>query len=230
MIQHLACQMDGNRRWAEQHGLSIFRGYDKGAQAIKPIARFCIENGIPFLSLYAFSTENFKNRSEIEKAFVFNLIAHEIENNLHEFIEHGMRIRFIGDRSLFPAHLAPIFERVESSTQNCTALNLNFLFCYGATQEITHAAQELARQVQAGIITVGDITPELFARHLWTGGMPNPEIVIRPGARHRLSNFLLFQSSYSEFFFLDTLWPDMTPDILETSLQEFKQRRRNFGK
>ncbi len=230
MIQHLACQMDGNRRWADQRGLPIFQGYIKGAHAIKPIAQFCIENKIPYLSLYAFSTENFKHRSEIEKTFVFNLIAQELKNNIAEFMSKEIRVRFIGDRSLFPPSLSPIFEQVEFETRHCTALNVNFLFCYGATQEITHATQEIARQVQAGLITIDDITPQVFARHLWTKDIPDPEIVIRPGDRHRLSNFLLFQSSYSEFFFLDTLWPDMTPSILEQILSDFRLRRRNFGK
>jgi len=221
--------MDGNRRWAQQRGLATFMGHSKGAETVKLIAQFCIQHTIPFLSLYAFSIENF-NRSDIEKTFIFDLIADELEKNLPQFMQDGMRVRFIGDRSLFPSHLVPIIEEVESKTALCTKLSLNFLFCYGGRQEIAQATRSLARQVQAGIITPDEITPALFAQHAWTQDVPDPEIVIRPGAQTRLSNFLLFQSAYSELFFLDTLWPDITTKILEDVLQQFKQRRRNFGK
>lgn len=229
MIKHLACQMDGNRRWAHKRGLEHVRGHDKGAEVIKPIAQLCIDKKIPYLSLYAFSIENFK-RSETEKNFVFNIIARELKNSTEQFIQDGIRIRFIGDRTLFPPHLAPLCIEAEEATKKCSTLNLNFLFCYGGQQEIAHAAQTIARNVQAGLIDPDTITPELFSQFLWTKDIPYPDIVIRPGGRHRLSNFLLFQSAYSELFFLDYLWPDMTPDIIETVLHDFEQRWRNFGK
>lgn len=221
--------MDGNRRWAIKQGLETLRGHHKGAETVKSIAEFCIKNSISFLSLYTFSIENFK-RSETEKSFLFNLFFNELEKNRDEFIKKSIRVRFIGNRSLFPKQILSLYEQIEEETAQCTTLNLNFLFCYGAQQEIVHATQEIASQVKAGLINIDEITPELFSRHLWTRGMPDPDIVIRTGGQHRLSNFLLFQSAYSEYFFLDCLWPDMTPQILEQVFHDFQNRKRNFGK
>lgn len=228
MIKHLACQMDGNRRWAQQRGWETFFGHRKGAEIITPVVQFCLDKNIPFLSLYAFSIENFK-RSEAEKSFLFGMVAQELESRIEEFVTNGIRIRFIGDRTLFPPATISIIEQVEQETAQCTRLNLNFLFCYGAQQEIAYAARAIAHKVKIGELSESSITPEVVAQHLWTSGIPEPDLIIRPGGRNRLSNFLLFQSAYSEYFFLDCLWPDVNTQLLEEILSQFESRKRNFG-
>jgi undecaprenyl diphosphate synthase len=220
--------MDGNRRWAQQKGWQTFVGHRKGVDTITPVIQFCVNNNIQYLSLYAFSIENFK-RSETEKGFLFGLIEQELHGRVQEFVSNNIRVRFIGDRVLFPESIARLIDHVEHETAACTGLNLNFLFCYGAQQEIAHAARLIAQDVQRGVLTADAITPTVVSDYLWTRGMPDPDIIIRPGARNRLSNFLLFQSAYSEYFFLDCLWPDLTVPMLEQVYQEFQDRKRNFG-
>lgn len=227
-MKHLACIMDGNRRWAKKHGWVPWRGHRQGAETVKLVADFCIKNNISYLSLYAFSIENL-NRPQVERDFLFNMIFNEAEKSLPEFQQKGIRIRFIGDRSLFPDHVIPVCERVEKETEHCTNLNLNILFCYGARQEIVGGIKAIIRKVQAGQLSEDDITDDTFSQYLWTAGMPEPDLVLRTGGHQRLSNFLLYQSAYSEFYFLDCLWPDLTEGDLHKAVSGFSGSQRNFG-
>lgn len=228
MIQHLACIMDGNRRWAKQRGWKTLRGHKQGMESVKRVIDFCLKKNISYLSLYTFSLENFR-RSAQEKSYLFNLIATQIAENTPTFIEQGIRVRFIGDRSLFPEHVLPACERIEQETEHLKNLNLNFLFCYGSRQEIIGGVKSLFAKIKSGVLRERDITDEYLARELWTSGMPEPDLVIRTGGYKRLSNFLLYQSAYSEFAFLDCLWPELTAEDLEGALQNFGACRRNFG-
>lgn len=228
MIKHLACQMDGNRRWAQQRGLHSFLGHKEGLEAVKRAITFCINRNIPYLSLYTFSLENFK-RSEEEKSYLFDLIAVQSNTALEEFIKQGIRVRFVGDRSAFPLRVATICQKIEQETAHLSVLTLNFLFCYGSRQEIVHAAREIAKKVAAGGLSPDAIDNEQFEQHLWTHGTPDPDIIIRTGAVMRLSNFLLYQSAYSEYYFLDCMWPDMSEEHFTKVLENFATRQRRFG-
>ena len=228
MIKHLACIMDGNRRWAKSRGWMAFRGHRQGAETVQMVTDFCLAKGIEYLSLYTFSIENFK-RSEEEKNYFFDLLVEEAEKKLDLFIKKGIRIRFIGDRSLFPATVLKACEKIEQNTAHLKALQVNFLFCYGARQEIVAAAKSLVRQVREGLMTEDAISDETFHTSLWTHDMPDPEVIIRTGNLKRLSNFMLYQAAYAEIYFLECLWPELTEKHLEDVLAEFDHCRRNFG-
>jgi undecaprenyl diphosphate synthase len=228
MIKHLAVIMDGNRRWAVAHGMKAILGHHEGAKAVEHAIKFCLDSGISFLSLYTFSLENFK-RSVVEKEYLFDLIVNELENRIDSFIEKDVRVKFIGDRTLFPAHVMPVCRRVEQLTSGCSKLTLNFLFCYGARQEIVEGVRKIVRKIKSGEITESELSDEVFEQNLWSHGTPAPDVIIRTGGRKRLSNFLLYQSAYSEFCFLDCLWPDITVKHFETVLNKYNDSTRNFG-
>lgn len=228
MIKHLAVIMDGNRRWAKARGMKALLGHHEGAKAVEHAIKFCLETGISFLSLYTFSLENFK-RSQEEKEYLFELILQELEKRLDTFLEKGVRVNFIGDRTLFPAHVMPVCRKVEAATKHCNKLVLNFLFCYGARQEIMGAVRKLVRKVKTGELAEDELSDESFEQCLWSSGTPPPDIIIRTGGRQRLSNFLLYQAAYSEFCFLDCLWPDIRVDDFKAALSKFEDSSRNFG-
>lgn len=227
-ITHLACIMDGNRRWAQQHGLKKIEGHKAGIEAAKKTIEFCLQKKIKYLSLYTFSTENF-NRAQDEVQGIFELMAHEAHKGVDEFKKHDIRVRFIGDRALFPAQLVPLLEQFETETAHCHTLHVSFLFCYGAQQEIAAAAKNIARKVKAGEIGEDDITPELVSKHLWTHEIPPPDVIVRTGYVSRLSNFLLFQAAYAELFMLDCFWPDITTQKLQDVYDQYLNRHRRFG-
>lgn len=228
MIKHLACIMDGNRRWAQKQGFMAFLGHKAGWDAIKRVVDFCCEKNISYLSLYTFSIENLK-RSEAEKYYLFEVLAKEAFAELNNLKNRNVRVRFIGDRALFPQSIKSLCEKTEQETKHCTGLHINFDLCYGGQQEIADAAKSMAVHVAQGNLLPEHITPELFEKYLWTSGIPSPDLIIRTGGDIRLSNFLLFQSAYSELFFSDVLWPDISSVELESALIHFDKCRRNFG-
>ena len=227
-VKHLACIMDGNRRFAQAQGWVPWYGHKEGVEAVRRTVAFCLEKNVSYLSLYTFSLENFR-RSPEENGYLFGLMAKEAEKSIEEFKEMGIKVSFIGNRSLFPAHLMPICERVEKETVNGTQLTLNFLFCYGSQQELVAGMQALAHRVKAGDINPEDIKESLLREHLWMGAIPEPDIIIRTGGHKRLSNFLLYQAAYSELFFLDCLWPEFSQKHLHEVFQAYAQQVRNFG-
>lgn len=228
-LQHLAIIMDGNRRWAKKNKMNVLLGHSKGGvDAAKMAIEFCLENKIPYLSLYTFSLENFK-RSEDEKECLFNLISACGESELKEFIDRGVRIRFIGDRNLFPQKVRNGCAVLEERTKHLNTLCLNILFCYGGRQEIIAAARSLANDVCSGVLAEGAITEKEFAKRLWLGDCPDPDLVIRTSGVQRLSNFLLYQVAYSEIYFIPCYWPEMTKEKLAQAIAWFNDVKRNFG-
>ncbi len=228
MIKHLACIMDGNRRWARLQGKLPMLGHQEGVQAGRRVIQFCLEKKIPYLSLYTFSIENFK-RSQQELDFIFNMLATQGMQEVAQLRQEGVRIRFVGDRTLFPHSLISVCETLEQQTQDCTALQVNLLFCYGARQEIIGGIKKVIQQVKAGILDENDINEESFQHYLWTHDFPEPDLIVRTGGASRLSNFLLYQAAYSELYFLDCLWPDVGAKQLEQAISFFDNAQRNFG-
>lgn len=221
MISHLALIMDGNRRWAKKRALMPWLGHRQGVHAVEMAMKYCLDKHIPYLSLYTFSLENFK-RSEQEISYLFALI-NESKKRIQEFVKAGVQIRFVGDRSKIPHDTELVCQEIEEQTKQQSALQCNFLMCYGGRQEIVQAAQQLAANGQA-------INEESFAKSLWLGDIPSPDLIVRTGGVKRLSNFLLFQGAYSEIRFLDCLWPDLTEELLHQTVLDGAQAQKNIGK
>ncbi len=227
MIQHIGFIMDGNRRWAKAHGLEMLYG-DQSKEALKTAISYCLETAIPHVSFYAFSLENIK-RSSHETSFIFKTTIETIEEILPHFIEEKIKLRFIGQRELFPVDVLSSVEKIEAATASYKRLNVSILFCYGSQQEIVAASQKIALKVLNGELPPEEITKEVFAEYLWTAPMPTPDIIIRTGGVKRLSNFMLYQAAYAELYFLDCLWPDLTKTDIETIVANFKKTPKNFG-
>jgi undecaprenyl diphosphate synthase len=229
VMQHLALIMDGNRRWAKKQGLAAVVGHKYGLEKIKIIINFCLKKGIPYVSLYTFSLENFK-RSDEEKSYLFTILAQEAEKGAREFIEQGVRIRLIGDRVFFPESVRAGFERLEHDTAHLNRLTVNILFCYGGQQEIVAGVKSVVQKVQRGELSLDLLDEKRFGEELWSGNMPAPDLIVRTGGEQRLSNFMLYQAAYSEFVFLDCFWPELSENDLERVYEEFLLRKRRFGK
>lgn len=228
-MKHIAIIMDGNRRWARQNKMqAIIEGHRKGVETVKKAIVWSLENKVQYLSLYAFSLENTK-RSDQEKNDIFSLIVEGVRKEESWFIEHRVAISFIGDRALFPPMAVEAIEHIEQVTKNDPLLYVQVMFFYGAQQELAYATKLIASQVQSGQLSIESITTETLKDALWTAGIPDPDMVIRPGGHSRLSNFLLFQSAYSEWFFLEKLWPDFNEHDLTLCADQFRAARRNFG-
>src|SRR3990167_5327936 len=229
MIKHLACIMDGNRRWAKQQNRMPWDGHSEGVKTVKKVVNYCLEKNIEYLTLYLFSIENFKRSAE-EKKYLFSVIAQQAELEVPEYNAKGIKIRFVGQRDLFPESVIQMCNRVEEQTAHNTNLTLNLLFCYGGQQEIVAGVQRCVHAAQAGELDVSQLSIETMKNYLWMGNIPDPEIVIRTGDCARLSNFLLFYVAYSQLYFLDVLWPDLTPEHIDQIIVEFNGGKRNFGK
>jgi undecaprenyl diphosphate synthase len=229
MISHIAITLDGNRRWARKRGWPKFLGHREGAKRIDDIAKYCLDHGVKYLSLYVFSIENFK-RSLEEKSYLFDLLNEFAKQKLPLFLKHGIKIQFSGDRTLFPDKVKAACEMLERETASQTKLIINLLFCYGGQQEIVAAAKSCLERIQRGELDPDALNVETFSQHLWSGQMPPPEIIVRTGGVKRLSNCLLFHAAYSELFFTDTLWPDFTEKDLDEIVEQYESIKRNFGK
>lgn len=229
MMQHLACIMDGNRRWARAHGLALLGGGREGLQRIDMVVQFCLSRGVAHLSLYAFSLENFR-RAPHECAIYFGLILDHGKEHAAAMRERNVRVRFVGDRTLFPEYVHPMIEHIEQETAGGTALTVHFLFCYGGQQEIIAALPALCEDVKRGVVDLATFGTRDLKRYLWLGDVPDPDLVIRTGFVHRLSGFLTYQTTYSELYFVDCLWPDITEKNLADAFAFFEGSKRNFGK
>ncbi len=228
-ISHLAVIMDGNRRWAKKNKLTFGVGYaDGGFGAVKKTIEFCLARGIKYLSLYTFSIENLRRPQE-EQDFLFDTIVNEGGKNISYLKERGVRTRFVGERSLFPERVIPTCNLVEQETKECSALFVQILFCYGGRQELVAAVKKLVQQVKDGLISEDQISEETIHDALWMAGIPDPELIIRTSGVQRLSNFLTYESVYSEFCFLDCLWPEITENDLAHAVDSYLGVRRNFG-
>jgi undecaprenyl diphosphate synthase len=228
-MKHLAVIMDGNRRWAKKQGLATWLGHKKGTDPVKTAVEFCVQNKIAHLSLYAFSLENLK-RSQDELNHLFTIIEDGLTNaEFEKLIKHGVKVHVIGDRALFPEKLRTTLENIQEKTKDGQTLTLNIMFCYGGQQELTYTMQRIGEKIERGELKASDISADLIQENLWTYESPNPDLIIRTGGCKRLSNFLPWQSAYSELLFIDTYWPDITQQDLSDALEAFTKVQRNFG-
>jgi len=228
MINHIAFVMDGNRRWARKQGLAVTRGHTHGVDSVKKVIEFCLKKGIKYASLYAFSIENFK-RSMVEKNFLFNLIVYEAEKGIDELKKQHVRVRFVGDKSLFPETVKKSCSILEDKTKQFDKLHLNILFCYGGRQEIVASVKKIAQKVQNGELSADNISEHDIAQHTWSGAIPDPDLIVRTGGAQRLSNFLLYQAAYSELLFIDKFWPELHMDDFNQIYDQYQERKRRFG-
>ena len=225
---HVAIIMDGNGRWAKARGLPRVAGHKAGVEALRRTVRAAPGQGIRWLTLYAFSSENW-SRPQEEVSDLLGLLKIFIRRDLAELHRNGVRVRVIGDKQTLKSDIRALLEEAETLTAGNAALRLNIAFNYGGRDEIVRAARALAEQARAGALSPERIDAELFAAHLDTAGIPDPELVIRTSGEQRLSNFLLWQSAYSEFVFLPCLWPDFTAEHLAEALRLYADRDRRFG-
>ncbi|MDO9462149.1 MAG: isoprenyl transferase [Alphaproteobacteria bacterium] len=226
--QHIAIIMDGNGRWAKSRYLPRALGHREGAEAVRRTVTACGELGVPYLTLFAFSSENWKRPAD-EVDDLMWLLRSYLQREVNELNRQRVRIGFIGERSALAPDLVSLIENAEMQTRQNDRLIFTIAVNYGGQHDIVAAAQRLAREVAAGHMQPDQITPESFAAHLMTTGLPDPDLIIRTSGEQRLSNFMLWQAAYSELIFLDTLWPDFSRQSLEQAIELFNRRERRFG-
>jgi len=226
--RHVAIIMDGNGRWAQQRGLKRVRGHLAGAESVRVVVRTAREVGISYLTLYAFSEENWQ-RPATEIRALMALLSRYLRQEEAEMRENRIALQAIGNLERLPAKVQGELARVAAATRAGAQMVLNLALSYGGQSEIVHAARLLAEAVAAGRLRPEEIDADLFARHLYTGDMPDPDLLIRTSGEYRLSNFLLWQSAYTELYFSDTLWPDFREEEFVQALAEYQQRARRFG-
>lgn len=226
--RHIGIIMDGNGRWAKRRGLPRSAGHKAGASTLKAITKACGKMGIEILTVYAFSTENWK-RPKAEVEFLMGLLKEYLKNAEREIDGDNVRIKVIGDVSAFTDDLQKEIIRVESMTGTNNGLLLNIALNYGGRDEIVKAVRAISQEVAGGKLSAESITEQTISSHMYTYGLPDPDIIIRPSGEFRLSNFLLWQSAYSEFWFSHVLWPDFKVNDLETAIVDYQKRSRRFG-
>jgi undecaprenyl diphosphate synthase len=226
--RHVAIIMDGNGRWAAERGLPRTAGHRQGVEALRGAVRAAADLGIEYLTIYSFSSENW-SRPASEVSFLLELLRRFIRLDVAELHRAGVKITVIGEREGLEPAIVKLLEDAEELTRENNALKLQVAFNYGSRQELTRAVRTIARKVAAGKIDPADITPAVVANHLDTGGLPDPDLLIRTGGEQRLSNYLLWQCAYTEFVFAPEYWPDFTPDVLRRAIAEYQSRERRFG-
>lgn len=220
---HIAIIMDGNGRWAKKRSLPRTAGHVAGAKTFKNIARYCNKIGLKYLTVYAFSTENWK-RPRDEVKGIMNLLRDYLKD-AENFKDENIKVNFIGDRTPLAEDIKELMKKNEEGSKNATGLTLNIAINYGGRDEITNAVKKI---VNSGI-KAEDITEDLISQNLYTYDIPDPDFIIRPSGEYRLSNYLIWQSAYSEYWFSDILWPDFTPRHLEKAINDYNHRNRRFG-
>lgn len=227
-LQHIAIIMDGNRRWAKDKGLPTAMGHKKGVSALKNVVKACHKFGIRYLTVYAFSTENW-NRSPEEVGFLMDLFINTIGKELVELCENKVSLSFIGDLSRLNPKLQKVLADSEEKTKINTGVHLQIAVNYGGRDEIVHSVKKIVDDVKSGMISADDITEETISKNLYTSKLPNPDLLIRTGGEMRVSNYLLWQIAYSEFYVTKTFWPDFDEESLSEAVFEFKRRQRRYG-
>ena len=226
--RHVAIVMDGNGRWAQERGLPRSEGHRAGTAAVQRVVEACQEFGIRYLTLYAFSTENWK-RPAGEIRALMGLLREFLDERLEDMLKKGIRLNVIGQTARLPRFVRSRLQRVMERTAGGTEGTLTLALSYGSRSEITDAVRQIATAAQAGSLDPKDITEATVAAHLYTAGLPDPDLVIRTAGEKRLSNFLMWQLSYAEFWFTDRCWPEFDRDLLQQALDEFGHRQRRFG-
>lgn len=228
MPVHVAIIMDGNGRWAKERNLPRIMGHRKGAEAVRSTVRTCGDLGVKYLTLYAFSSENWKRSAE-EVDSLMGLLRHYLCNELGEIHKNNVRLRCIGDRRRLGNDLVGLIDEAERKTSANTGLTLILALNYGAKDEIVDATRSLAAAAKAGVLEPDAIDEEVFRTHLQTADFPDPDIIIRTSGEQRLSNFLLWQAAYAELMFVPDYWPDFTREKLEAALDDYRNRERRYG-
>ncbi|SEL03358.1 undecaprenyl diphosphate synthase [Roseovarius azorensis] len=226
--RHVAIIMDGNGRWAQARGRPRLYGHHAGARRVREIVEACPVLGVRYLTIFAFSTENWK-RTQTEVAGLMSLFRRYIMKEMQEFVRENVRVRFIGDRHRLDSKLRVLMDEAEAMTEACTGLNLTIALNYGGRDEVARATKRLALDVAEGRLKPEDVDLETLPRYLDTCVLPDPDLVIRTSGEARISNFLLWQSAYAEYEFIDTLWPDFTAEIFAEVLLQYGTRERRFG-
>ncbi len=228
-LKHIAFIMDGNRRWAKKRGLPVAAGHRQGADTLVNIAKAAKKIGIKYMTVYAFSTENWgREQSEIDT--LMGLLRQYLDGGFKELQENNARIIFIGERNMLASDIVEKMAKIEADTANNTDVTLCVALSYGSRQEIISAAQKLAREVLAGQLKPENIDQAKFSSVLYTAGIPDPDLLIRTSGEERLSNYLLWQLAYTELYFTPTLWPDFSESELKKIIDEYNERERRYGK
>lgn len=225
--RHIAIIMDGNGRWAKKRGLPRTAGHAAGAEAFRRIANYCRTLGVEYLTVYAFSTENWK-RSEDEIAGIMKLLRRYLEEALLDMEKNRVRFRFFGDLSRLSPELQKLCRDAENRSSDYD-VQVNFCLNYGGRDEIIHAVRGFMSDVQAGKRSAEELSEEVLSGYMYSAGIPDPEVIIRPSGEQRISNFLLWQCAYSEFVYMDVLWPDFSEEDLDKAIAEYHRRNRRFG-
>lgn len=227
-INHLAVIMDGNRRWAKENGVSVKDGHKAGAEKLSNFVKWCIEFNIKYLTVYAFSTENWK-RSKEEVDDIMSLLNRYLSMKKDEFYKSGVKVKMIGAEDNINKDILAKIRNIEEYTKNNNKIQLNIAFNYGGRREILDATKKILNKVKSGEINIEDIDEELFKENLYYGNIPDPDLMIRPGGDYRISNYLLWEMAYSEFYFTKTYWPDFSKKLLEDIINNFNTRERRYG-
>lgn len=226
--KHVGIIMDGNGRWAKKRGLPRSAGHKAGANNFRTITRYCSDIGIKYLTVYAFSTENWKRPSD-EVSALMSLFKSYLNEALTDFKDDSIVVKFIGDKTGFNSELQELIRENEEESANRDGMVLNIAMNYGSRGEITMAVKKIAEKVKSGELSVEDITEQTVSDNLYTAFQPDPDLVIRPSGEYRISNFLLWQSAYTEYVIMDKLWPDFTKEDMNRALLEFANRNRRYG-
>lgn len=225
---HIGIIMDGNGRWAKKRRLPRSAGHKAGANNFRTITRYASRIGVKFLTVYAFSTENW-SRPEEEVGALLSLFKDYLEEALRDFMDENIRVRFIGDVSAFPEDLRTLIREVEEASAGKTGMVLNLAMNYGGRAELVRAARAFAQDVEEGKRGAAGLSERVFSEYLYTAGQPDPDLIIRPSGEQRISNFLLWQSAYAEFVYFDILWPDFKTSDLDEAIAIYSSRQRRFG-
>lgn len=226
--RHIAIIMDGNGRWAKKRGWIRIKGHEQGAQSVQEALDACLEAGVEYLTLYAFSSENWK-RPKLEVQGLMTLLEHYLGNKVEEMNKNGIRFNAIGRLSELPPAIQKRLQKTIAATAHNNKLTLTLALNYGARAEIVDATKAIALQVQQGTLALEEITEETISKHLYTAGMPDPDLFIRTSGEYRISNFLLWQLSYTEIYVTEKFWPDFKKADLLAAIENFKKRERRFG-
>jgi len=224
--QHIGIIMDGNRRWAAKRGLTVNQGHEAGAKNLEKIVDHCLDLGVKTLTVYTLSTENWRKRAKEEVKGIFNLLVRIVREKKEEYARKGIKVAILGDFQAFPRKVVQAVKEILAIVKKHERIKVNLALNYGGRDEILRAVKKI---IAAGI-PPKKLTEETFSKFLYTNGEPDPDLIIRTGGELRLSNFLLWQMSYSELYFTDILWPDFGPKELDKAVAEYQQRQRRFGK
>jgi undecaprenyl diphosphate synthase len=227
-LRHVAIIMDGNRRWAKNKHMPTLLGHKKGVDALRKLVRYSQDIGLEALTVYAFSTENWQRGSE-EVGYLMKLFLEALAGELEAMHQNNVQIRFIGDISAFPQNLRDLMQTAYDKTAQNTGIKFQIAANYGGRQEMVNIMRQLGQAVQAGALQPEDITEAHVQERLYTQGLPDPDLLIRTGGEYRMSNYLLWQCAYAEFYVTETLWPDFSPQAFDEALQEFARRERRYG-